>query len=361
MHLAAKYVEFALIQGPIIDPYISRGRSRYLAAVDLAINSRMVGLGRMQRGGNKPGTEDGGVQVDGRVIPHHKERWLPFTHRHRTRLQSVRRHVTHALVHYVVFDTILAFMWNFGASTIADARGVPSAVETFLDTTRFVLFPRFGAVPVPTLIVEVIVELSLGAGIWQGISMGYHSFAALAVGSCLWEVESWEVDIFDAPWKADSLLDMWGRRWHQLFRVGQLAGLSSYIASFFTLLDIAAQDATTPDDPSFCLAPDLFLFRRAAWAGADCHVTRAQPVTTGLFLCAVGFGWGDRGDLSQGDREEGEGEVGENLDLGMVLVHGPLGCEDLAGWWDRWQSAVAVGSGLETGTSSGGMDHEVGL
>ena len=69
---------------------------------------------------------------------------------------------------------------------------------------------------IPTWITELICEINLALGLWQGIEWGYHSFALLAVGSGIWETESWEVDMFDAPWKADSMMDLWGRRWHQV-------------------------------------------------------------------------------------------------------------------------------------------------
>jgi hypothetical protein len=237
MHLAAKYLEYGCIKGPIVDPYVARGsRSLFMGAIDLAINSRMVGLGRIKssrrspvgRTSNEVKGPDGGVQVNGSatpdVIPHHRERWLPYTSDPgRSRLSAAFRHFRLMVIYYTVFDTLMALLWHVGGSTIADPHGRPGAVQTFLDSSHFVMLPKLAhPLPVPTALVVVIIELSIATAVWQAISMGYHTVALMAVASGLWETEAWEVDIFDAPWKADSILDMWGRRWHQIFRVSRL-------------------------------------------------------------------------------------------------------------------------------------------
>ena len=242
MHLMGKYLEFGLLNGPINDPYVARGtRSKYLAAIDLAINSRMVGLGLIDlnkdkksapsSGSNDPKEPDGGVKSENDIIPHHRERWLPYTSKpHRSRISAVFRHLRRTAVYYTVFDTLMALLWHFGGSTIANPSGMVGAVDSFLDTSRFVLFPHSAwSTKVPTLVVAIIIELSIAGAVWQAISMGYHTFAMVAVGSGIWEVEAWEVDIYDSPWKGDSILNMWGRRWHQLFRVSCLNEMSKIL------------------------------------------------------------------------------------------------------------------------------------
>lgn len=233
LHLIVKNVEFSIIQGPIIDPYVKRGsRSNVRAAIDLCINSRMVDLGQIhldkestsQKGReeaiNEIGGPDGGIEMNGSRIPHKKERWLPYTNVHRSRPAATFRHFTHAIFHYIIIDTLCELLWHFGQETIANPNGIPNAIPTFLDNNPFVILPNTSnPIPVPKFVVEQLIKLFLAAGIWQGITWGYHSIAFVAVGSGIWEVESWEVDIFDAPWKTDSLLDMWGKRWHQIFRV----------------------------------------------------------------------------------------------------------------------------------------------
>jgi hypothetical protein len=43
----------------------------------------------------------------------------------------------------------------------------------------------------------------------------YHMLAFLGVGSGIWIDEEWPA-FMDAPWKADSLNDLWGKRYHQV-------------------------------------------------------------------------------------------------------------------------------------------------
>ena len=274
----------------------------------------MVGLGRIDldnraasqetktRPTNKLGGADGGVQVDGHIIPHNRERWLPYTaHPGRSRLRATIRHATHCAFHFFVFDTMLALLWKFGGSTIANPCGTPNALQAFTDRTSFVLFPKSASpVPIPTLAVEVVVELSLAAAIWQAISSAYHLLAALLVGSGLWEVESWEVDLFDAPWKADSILDLWGRRWHQIFRVSRSAhrAISRLIpAPLFAPLHGHAQ-STAPAHYARAHPPtSLPLLGSNARIRPDRDETRAQPNHPRFLLPALGLWRSARGGL----------------------------------------------------------------
>ena len=230
MHLATKYLIFGFLKGPIHDPWLQRGRSRFIAAVDLCFNSRMVGLGMIdQRSGrNKSIGKDGDVAEPSKPsgqypLPYDKEHWLPYTHSSRSWLASVWWHIWRSALSYTAIDFTLSLMWQFGAAQLCDPRGRENSIKAFLDASTFVLFPRSSSpIPIPRVVVEVGVELGVACGVWQAISWLYHLAAALLVGSGLWESQSWELDIFDKPWKADSILDMWGRRWHQLFRVSSL-------------------------------------------------------------------------------------------------------------------------------------------
>ena len=233
LHLGAKYVEFGLLKQPINDPYLSRGRRRFLSAIDLAINSRMVGLGPVALDENIPnlnqnGTKavDGAVQIEGKVYPGSRERWLPHVGCGRSRLQACLRHATHSYFHFVVLDTLLILLRHFGPDTVGNPNGHPNALSIFVSSKPYILFPRYYPLHPPPWVIEVIAEFSLAVGLWQGISWGYHFFALCAVGSGLWETESWEVDMFDAPWNADSLLDLWGRRWHQVSGVRRSPNLA---------------------------------------------------------------------------------------------------------------------------------------
>jgi hypothetical protein len=129
------------------------------------------------------------------------------------------RHALLALQGIWRIDTLLALERYTASTTLGNPHGTPHAVEKFISSNNIYLFPGTRLqVPAPRLLVETVITFSVGATVWQGLVGGYHTFALVALLAG-WEVESWEVDLMDQPWKADSLLDMWGRRWHQLFRV----------------------------------------------------------------------------------------------------------------------------------------------
>jgi hypothetical protein len=47
----------------------------------------------------------------------------------------------------------------------------------------------------------------------------YHAVATVAIASTIWPSAAWDVDLFDRPFAATSVIDLWGRRWHQVTRV----------------------------------------------------------------------------------------------------------------------------------------------
>lgn len=237
LHLVVKYLEYGLIEGPMIDPRVERGeRSKWFAGFDLAGNSRMIGLGMIDLSQSKQtfhedqlkpkastsSGPDGGVAKGNTAMPSkklHQENWLPYTNVKRSRLAATIRHITHAIFHYTIIDVFLQLLWYLGGDNIGSVKAVPNALDKFLAQNQFYLLPNnpiIRPIPVPSLIVESIVIVSVGVCVWQGISWGYHTLAALAVGSFFYEVDAWEVDLFDSPLMASSLLDMWGRRWHQV-------------------------------------------------------------------------------------------------------------------------------------------------
>lgn len=245
LHLLIKYVEFALLSGPYVDGYTARGRNKFRSAFDLCINSRMVGLNvdldrgtvgtvrplETQTNGNTVQNEDrkteaesdGSVTINGHARPVQIGAWLPQSGSRstRTRKQALARHAVLALQGIWTIDTLLALERYTASTTLGNPHGTHRAVNRFISENSVLLFPgTTWQVPAPQLLVETVITLSVAATIWQGLVGGYHVFALMALLAG-WEVESWEVDLMDQPWKADSLLDIWGRRWHQLFRVGR--------------------------------------------------------------------------------------------------------------------------------------------
>ena len=245
LHLFGKYVEFALLHGPIEDKYIKRGRSRLLAAFDLPINSRWLGLRELDSKGASSRVSDGEANshvedVSEAVRPHANGRalksttpaQLPTTSPRRTRLEASVRHLNLFFIHFTMTAFLCILLREVGSDTIGNARGIPNSVNRFLSENTFVLLPflsessSLSKIPLffpPSWIIEIIIEWFGFLVVWQTLVMGFRFVALLGVASGLYEVEAWETDLFNAPWKAESLIDMWGKRWHQLFRVGPTA------------------------------------------------------------------------------------------------------------------------------------------
>lgn len=161
------------------------------------------------------------VEVNLKEQPVRIGHWLPqrSTRMTRTRPQALLRHALLGLQGLWIIDTLLSLEKYTASTTLGNPNGTPNAVNKFVQNNDILLFPGTSLqYPAPSFLVETVVTFAVGTTVWQGLVGGYHIFAffALLMG---WEVESWEVDLMDEPWKAESLLDMWGRRWHQLFRV----------------------------------------------------------------------------------------------------------------------------------------------
>ena len=249
LHLLIKYAEFALLKNPYIDGYAVKGRGKLQSALDLCLNSRMVALNvgpggapigtvrplRTESNGHyltsEPDTATSGdaatiqrsetVKRGAKDQPVKIGHWLPqrSTRVIRTRSQALLRHALLGLQGLWIIDTLLTLEHYAASTTLGNPRGTPQAVDQFVRNNEILLFPGTSLqYPAPSFLVETVITFAVGTTVWQGLVGGYHIFALRAqLGG--WEVESWEVDLMDEPWRAESLLDMWGRRWHQLFRV----------------------------------------------------------------------------------------------------------------------------------------------
>jgi hypothetical protein len=163
------------------------------------------------------------VKINGQVEngPVHVEAWLPqpTSSSPRTRAQALKRHALLGLHGLWIIDSLLALERYVAADTLGNPLGRNDAMRTFTRLNQIRLLPGTPLeMPCPTFVTESVITLAVGSTVWQGLVGGYHLFAFFAILAG-WEVESWEVDLMDSPWKSESLLDMWGRRWHQLFRV----------------------------------------------------------------------------------------------------------------------------------------------
>ncbi|TXT04280.1 hypothetical protein VHUM_04278 [Vanrija humicola] len=193
------------------------GRSRHIAAFDVCINSRLVSL-RSVGLDTLAGPPNAALPKQPHVERHLRHKRRKRHPRPTTRAGSVARHVRHALVHYVVLDTMLALLRLVGPDTLGTPHGTRNVLDKFVNSTRITALPGFLGWVVPSGGVRFLTELCVPLAIWQALSCGYHALATACIGSGLWEVQSWDVDLFDSPWRADSIIDLWGKRWHQMFR-----------------------------------------------------------------------------------------------------------------------------------------------
>lgn len=77
-----------------------------------------------------------------------------------------------------------------------------------------------------------IIVTSLGFAFYTALCVGYHT--VVIIGMTLgFGAEEWP-RLMDSPWKATGLIDFWGKRWHQTFRVsGRICTSHVIFAAFF--------------------------------------------------------------------------------------------------------------------------------
>ena len=108
--------------------------------------------------------------------------------------------IAHALVSSALFHAVLSFA-PIGVGPI------PGGATIFDENLPFLV--RY--------VRASIISTLAGFGIYAGEQLGYDIFTIPAVLVLGQDPAVWP-PIFDAPWRATSLGDFWGRRWHQLFR-----------------------------------------------------------------------------------------------------------------------------------------------
>ncbi|KAG8874585.1 hypothetical protein FRC20_005708 [Serendipita sp. 405] len=67
-------------------------------------------------------------------------------------------------------------------------------------------------------LVSTGITFAIGFGVIAGFNMVYSLLTVFCVGVLGHNPESWAFPLFDHPWRATSLADFWGRRWHQTLR-----------------------------------------------------------------------------------------------------------------------------------------------
>lgn len=205
LHSTITTLEFGFLHDRLVDPWMQRGRGRLQAAGDLIVNTRMLFLGDVGL--------DRGKTLNASVIEPQVERHLVHLHRpSSSRAGAILRHLAKAATLYIFDHTCFAFL-NSPELTKLGLSG-DGILTSFVETTA-VEIPLIGVLP-PWLL-RLWVQLIVFLIVYASLSLVYHTSAvvSLLLG---WEVETWDLDIMHRPWAADSLTDLWGRRWHQVLR-----------------------------------------------------------------------------------------------------------------------------------------------
>jgi len=205
-----KAVEFGLLEGPIRDPYMPE-RSRAVAAWDLLINSRMVGLGNVGLD-TVPGIPNAKVQrgTVERHLRYNVVGWRP-----KNRAVAIARHAAYSAFCYTVIDMMYQLLPRLHP-VFRQPHGGAHVLPTFANS-GLRLLPGVLDIPFPPFAVVMLVQAGMGLTIWMIFEGLFQLFAVihLLLG---WPVEAWDVNMFGSVWRADSLIDLWGTRWHQTFR-----------------------------------------------------------------------------------------------------------------------------------------------
>ncbi|BEI83364.1 hypothetical protein CcaverHIS002_0312320 [Cutaneotrichosporon cavernicola] len=203
-----KSIEFAFLKGPIRDPS-NPPRSR--AAWDLLVNHRMIGLGNVGLDVS-PGIPNAKVPVG--YVERHLQNCLGP--RPTSRIGSVWRHARYAAAMYVSLDVCFSIMRR-GDAIFRQPYGGPNVLETFAYGNNFFFCPGVLDWQIPNYAIKILVQLAILAVVWMAFEGLYQLFATVQVALGA-PVKAWDPNLFGAPWNSDSLIDLWGKRWHQTFR-----------------------------------------------------------------------------------------------------------------------------------------------
>lgn len=220
IHLLGKAFEFALLEDPVEDPFLAKGRDRIMCAIDLLCNSRWVGLRPVPstkrqafKGRNDVTAQATSSKASG------DDRWLARPSHTRTRKEAFQRHLILGSIYFLILDISLNLLRQLGSTTVALSNVPTGGVDRFF-SQAFIILPRSKyAFRAPHLLVNFVVKAFIGNGVVMLLNGGYHLAGAVAVGSGVYAVEAWEPDMFANPLGVGSLLEFWGKGWHQIFRV----------------------------------------------------------------------------------------------------------------------------------------------
>ncbi|KAL1408011.1 hypothetical protein Q8F55_004808 [Vanrija albida] len=196
-HMLLKHLRLAALPTPLVDSY---PRARLFSAVDAVINLRW-------RNFSVPSA------------PHKPPKPLPPKPTPaRSRARAVAHHARIALTQFLIMDAIQAHFLSLAPGSIGSPLPSPRGrVDALLETQLYLLPSLLPPIPLPRALLQAGIAAAIGAGTWLVLSWPYHLLGAAAIGLGVYEADSFP-DLFANPFGASSLLDFWGRRWHQNFR-----------------------------------------------------------------------------------------------------------------------------------------------
>ena len=378
LHNTFKLAVFAFIQEPVTVAYEAKGLWRLVAAIDIAFNSRWIGLRKLRYDGIKT---EASVRV---------ERQRQLVNR-RTRVQSLSRHAAYASLYWIIFDIVVELIRALSWDTIGRSDPPPHALNRFVYHTAFVLLPNSRyATSAPEWFMMALIKLLTGVAVWFSLSAGYHTFALLFIGSGMHAPDSWDRDTFDKPLNSDSLFDFW-RRWHQLFTVclflskvlgtcrrqeARLAGIyrrarkSDKTATLFPRLDLHSHHPRPPRTQLARSPHHLFPLGQHARARPAVHDDSARPAQSCHLFLAIRCRYLSRDAVQKDYRQASWRDAGQGVALVVYVLeqHGRVGCrvsvrvgrEQGVSCVYRCVGEAGGGVGEAVGTGPGGWRVSVG-
>ncbi|KAI5454838.1 hypothetical protein NCC49_002120 [Naganishia albida] len=139
--------------------------------------------------------------------------------------KALRVHAQYALAHWLLLDSLTFAFHTFGRHGIGSPRGgsiyASAASAVRLVQRNFPALFRTSWAPLLTWCIRqghiVFVHFCTGMAFYQGLCLGYHLAALGGLGLLGQDAGQWP-RLMDRPLMADSLLQFWGKRWHQIFR-----------------------------------------------------------------------------------------------------------------------------------------------
>jgi len=148
------------------------------------------------------------------------------------RAEAIRRHFFNVVWRFIAVDALSTHIRIMGHDTIFRPGGMPGVAEAFASRAGISVLPMLRIpLEVPLFVINILGELVIPAFVCLWIALIYHAAAILALVSTIWEPAAWDVDLFDSPFCPTSLIDLWGKRWHQVLRVGTSARAQSTVWS----------------------------------------------------------------------------------------------------------------------------------